>query len=345
MIKISVLFLLALTALGCLSSPQHRQKRCWFGCTQEESPVNDGDHLEAIEAQLENLVCPTAGPTTCAQSDLHSFFNGQYANKLCNFVCPNVASLNPTDPNSGYVCHDTNHQTKQYDWCCKSPGKTIPMCTEREPGPPLDLPIPETVRPQRPGTTCRTRRCNQEERRRVPGNNGDRIEAIEAQFENLVCPTAGPTTCAQSDLHSFWNRRWARKICNFVCPNVASLNPNDPNSGYVCHDTNDKTRQYDWCCKSPGKTIQQCTGREPGPPLGLDERPPGERQPARNQSRIRGGQSQQQNGRNRSPVGNQYRGDRRRQQNRQIQSAMGNQLRRYQRRQQNRQIQSAVTFQ
>merc|ERR1719220_2777132 len=97
-----------------------------------DRPVNDGDHLEAIEAQLENVVCPTAGPTTCAQSDLRAFFNGQHANKLCNFVCPNVESTDPNDPNSGYLCHDTNHQTRQYDWCCMSPDKTIPECTERE---------------------------------------------------------------------------------------------------------------------------------------------------------------------------------------------------------------------
>merc|ERR1712018_118721 len=93
-------------------------------------PVNDEDHLEAIKAQLENYECPTAGPTTCAQSDLRSHFNGQEANKLCSFVCPNVEIADPNDLNSGYVCHDTNHRTRQYNWCCMSPGKTIPECTE-----------------------------------------------------------------------------------------------------------------------------------------------------------------------------------------------------------------------
>merc|ERR1712018_801649 len=110
-------------------------------------PVNDEDHLEAIKAQLENYECPTAGPTTCAQSDLRSHFNGQEANKLCSFVCPNVESTDPNDLNSGYVCHDTNHQTKQYNWCCMSPGKTIKECSELPEGPTLVFSPPETDDP------------------------------------------------------------------------------------------------------------------------------------------------------------------------------------------------------
>merc|ERR1712088_268290 len=124
MIEFGVLFLLALPAHGCWSRSEPGRR--------PNQPLVP-----------EDLVCPSS-PTTCAQSDLHSRWNGQYDYKLCNFICPNVASLNPNDPNSGYVCHDTNHQTRQYEWCCKSPGKTIPVCTEVEGGPPLDLddPIP-----------------------------------------------------------------------------------------------------------------------------------------------------------------------------------------------------------